>query len=216
MKTHTEFPNSSVKGSSASRVSARGFQVLGLACEERAIRLDLAARIMGVRPSGLASVVGRLEDAGLVKQEQFLVKERYPWIWPTKAGLRLDERGYPFYKPALGQLQHMAGVASTRALCLGSDSAAVWVPERALMREHSRRKRHLADAALEIGGRRIAVEVELTGKDRNKVVANMAALVRDFGGARYYCSSRTRAAVQAAVAVGGFTGVEVLDAPAFV
>lgn len=215
MNTHTKFSGSSQQSGSVAWVSARGLQVLSLAAEERAIRLDLAARIMGARPSGLASVVGRLDDAGLVRQERFLVKERHAWIWPTKAGLRLDDRGFPFYKPALGQLQHMAGVAMTRSVAVAANPGALWVPERALMREQSRSKRHLADGALEVDGKRIPIEVELTSKDRYKLVGIMWALLDNFGAAHYYCSRQTLGAVEGVIASEGFTEVEVFDVPPF-
>jgi hypothetical protein len=166
MKTNTKFQSNSGKGSSASRIGDRGMRVLALACEERAIRVDLGARILGLKPSAFVSIVNRLQRLGLVEQERFLVKERYAWVWPTRSGLRADGRGYPFYRPSVGQLRHMAGVAATRAACVASDPGAVWVPERALVREHGRCKWHLADAALEVDGRRVAIEVELSGKDR--------------------------------------------------
>lgn len=215
MKTHTKFSSSSQQEKSAVGLGLRGFEVLSLLTEERAIRLDLAARILSTRPLALVPIVDRLVGQGLVEQERFLVRERYPWIWPTRSGLRVPGSEYPFYQPALGQLWHMAGVAMTRSVCIEANPGAHWVPERVLMREQSRRKRHLADGALEIDGKRIPIEVELTSKDRYKLVGIMWALLDNFGAAHYYCSSQTRGAVEGAIRSEGFTEVEVFDVPPF-
>lgn len=217
MKSNTKFQNSSGKGSSASRVGDRARQVLALACEERAVRVDLAARILGLKASALVPIVNRLQRLELVEQERFLVKERYAWFWPTRAGVKLDGRGYRFCEPAVGQLQHMAWVAGARATCVLTDPDAVWVPERLLCKESGRSRRHLADAALLFEDGLVPVEVEVTRKDRYKVVANMGSLVERFGGGRYYCSSLSRPGVQRAASLGGFEEqVEVLDAPVLV
>jgi hypothetical protein len=215
MKTHTKFSSSSQREKSAAGFSLRGFEVLSLVTEERAIRLDLAARILNMKPVVLAPIVDRLVEQGLMEQERFLVKERYPWMWPTRSGLRVPGTEYPFYVPTLGHLQHMAGVAVTRSVCIEANPGALWVSERALMREQSRCKRHLADGALEVDGKRIPVEVELTSKDRYKVASIMGALLDGFGAAHYYCSRQTRGAVEETIRSKGFTNVEVFDVPSF-
>jgi hypothetical protein len=216
MKTHTKFSGSLQEAKSEVGLSLRGFEVLSLVTEERAIRLDLAARILNMKPAALAPIVDRLVEQGLMEQERFLIKERHPWVWPTRSGLQVPGTGYPFYVPALGQLQHMAGVAVTRSVCIEANSGALWVSERALMREQSRSKRHLADGALEVDGKRIPVEVELTSKDRYKLAGIMWALLDNFGAAHYYCSRQTRGAVEETIRSEGFTNVEVFDVPSFV
>lgn len=216
MKTNTKSPSSSVKSNPASRLGDRGFQVLGLVCEELAIRVDLAARILGMKPSAVVPIVNRLERLGLVEQERFLVREDHAWFWPTRAGVRLDGRGYCFCEPAVGRLQHLAWVAGTRATCVQTDPEAEWVPERLLSKMDGRSKQHLADSALVFADGLVPVEVEVTRKDLYKVVANMASLVENFGGGRYYCSEAARPGVQRAVAVGGFEEtIEVRGEPAF-
>lgn len=213
MKTNTKFQNGSVNGSSETRVGDRGRQVLALGCEELAVRVDLGARILEMRPSALVPVVDRLERLGLVHQERFLVSERHPWFWPTRAGVKLDGRGYRFCQPAVARLQHMAWVAATRATCVVSDPGVVWVSERELSKMSGRAQHHLADGALVFPDGLVPVEVEVTRKDLYKVVANMGSLVERFGGGRYYCSEAARPGVQRAVAIGGFEEkVEVFDA----
>lgn len=214
MKTNTKFQNGSVNGSSETRVGERGRQALALGCEELAVRVDLGARILGLRPSAFVPIVNRLERLELVVQDRFLVKESYPWFWPTRDGVRLDGRGYRFCEPAVGRLQHMAWVAAVRARCAVSDPDGVWAPERLLCKESGRTRRHLADGALVFPDGLVPIEVEVTPKDLYKVVANMGSLVEHFGGGRYYCSKVARPGVQRAVAIGGFEQkVEVLDAP---
>jgi hypothetical protein len=213
MDTHTQFSNGSENNNSVAGPGARGLELLRLAAEERAIRLDLAARLLQMKPSALVPVVERLVRGGLLEQDRFLVKERYPWIWPSRSGLRAAGTGYAFYEPRPGQLQHLAGVAATRSVCVEANPGALWVPERALVREHNRCRRHLADGALQLGGRRIPIEVELTPKDRQKLVVIMGSLLKDYGTAQYYCSERTSAAVKAVVSAEGFTEVKVFDVP---
>jgi hypothetical protein len=234
MKTNTKFPKSSVKGSSAIRLGARALQVLGVACEERSIRVGLGARALLMKPSAFVPVVNRLERLGLVTvrhEAAFLLPEEVVreleeerridlnrrWVTPTRSGLRLDGRGYSFYVPVVAQLEHMAWVAGVRATCAGTDPDAVWVPERLLSKECARSQDHLADGALLFKDGLVPVEAERTRKDVYRIVENMASLVERFGGARYYCSSESRPGVERARQIGGFEDkVEVFGAPVLV
>ena len=205
-----------------------------MACEQQSIRVDLGARILGIKPSAFHPVVDRLERLGLVTvkpeaafllpeevvrelEEEGRVDRNRRWVIPTRSGLRINGQGYSFLEPVVGQLEHMAWVAGARATCVGTDPDAVWVPERLLSKECSRSEDHLADGALLSRDGLVPVEAERTRKDLYRVVENMASLVERFGGARYFCSSESRSGVLRARKIGGFEDqVEVLGAPVLV
>ena len=210
MKTQTKFSDIS------KTVGSRGARVLTLTCEERSAPTDLIARVLGLRASVVREAAARLAECELVDVEPRLHDEPGEWVIPRGAGLALDGRGFPRFRLKDGQLAHLAAVVGVRALCAKTDPGALWVPERALMREASRKKQHLADAALELKRGRIAIEVELTRKDRYKLVATIEKLLGgdQFKLVRYYVTDETRAGVERAIAEVGATRVEVLDAPA--
>lgn len=210
MKTKTKFSDISKK------VGSRGARVLTLTCEERSLPTDVIASLVELRPLVVSEVALRLREHGLVHDVgPFLHKEPGEWVIPSGAGLALDGRGFPRYYPKLGQLEHLVRVGAVRALCQKTDPGAVWIPERVLMREASRTKRHLADGALKVRGGRIAIEVELTRKDRHKLVATIEQLVGcgEYKRVRYYVTPETRACVERAIAKVGTKRVEVFDAP---
>jgi len=203
---------------SAFRLDQFRFEVLYLLGEERTIRLDLLAALLGVDPSVLRPVVGECVSAGLLKQKAFLRDEpaNYPWVWMTREGLHAaGARPQYYYVPPVGALEHLLGVHKIRLFYMLHYPDWTWVPERELLDRHNRAQRHLADGALERDGILKPVEYERTRKDRIKVVRNLSELVVRYGDVDVYCSDETRGFITAIRDAAGLDGVRVLDLPEF-
>jgi len=194
------------------------FELLYLLVDERTIRFDLAAALLGIDPSDLHPVVAESVSVGLVEKQAFLRDEpaKYPWLWPSRLGIRATgvERAY-YYVPTEGGLKHLRGVHKIRLHCEQQYPGWDWVSERGLSVRHNRTKRHLADGALERDGHLIPVEYELTQKDRIKLVRNMCELVDRHGEAHFYCSAKTRGFVEAVKEANNLHAVHIFDVPEF-
>ena len=77
----------------------RHLEALCLLMEERWIRLDLLAQLLGVPVAEARRVVEVCIGLGLVEDERILVKERYAWVWPTRAGVRATGSDGPCLGP---------------------------------------------------------------------------------------------------------------------
>lgn len=194
------------------------FELLCLLVEERTIRLDLAAALLGIDPPELHPLVAESVTAGLLDREAFLRDEpaKYPWLWATRTGLRAAglERCY-YYVPTEVGLKHLRGVHKIRLHCEERYPDWEWISERGLSARHNRTQRHLADAALERDGRLIPIEYERTQKDRIKVVRNMCELLDRHGEAHFYCSAETRGFVEAIKEANNLHAVHIFDVPEF-
>ncbi len=60
--------------------------------------------------------------------------------------------------------------------------------ERALAREKRTPQEHLADGLVLLGGRRIAIEVELTVKSKPRTIAIVEELLGRYDAVLYYCA----------------------------
>jgi hypothetical protein len=194
------------------------FELLYLLVDERSIRMDLSAALLGIDPSELHPVVSESVSAGLLEKQAFLRDEpaKYPWLWPSRLGVRAVgvERAY-YYVPTEGGLKHLRGVHKIRLHCEQQYPDWRWISERGLSNRHNRTKRHLADGALERDGRVIPIEYERTQKDRIKLVRNMCELVDRHGEAHFYCTPYTRGFVEGVKEANNLHAVHIFDVPAF-
>ena len=98
----------------------RHLEALCLLMEERWIRLDLLAQLLGVPVAEARRVVEVCIGLGLVEDERILVKERYAWAWPTRAGVRATGSNLPSLgAPRLPSLTHAEAAARVRILLAG-------------------------------------------------------------------------------------------------
>ncbi|HEY4779580.1 MAG TPA: replication-relaxation family protein [Solirubrobacterales bacterium] len=219
MHTQTKFPNSSSSSDSSvgggSRrphpLGDRDRELLRLVSEQRMIRLDQLARFLGRRPSEARRIVARLVRDGYAEQERFLVAEPEPWVWLTRAGERASGTGYIHYEPKVAVLAHTAAANEVRLAVTKEHSRAKWVSERALWRKEGRSGRHLADAVLELAGKRHAIEVELTRKWPKRVAEIVAELCERYDVVDYYCTPTTRRIVERAQREYGFSNLRIHD-----
>ncbi len=91
-------------------------EALSLLKEERAIRLDLLAKLHGVPLWEARRVVELCVGLDLVSKRRFLVSERHPWVWLNGAGaLALGDGGCVAGAPGVGSLARLATMARVRA-----------------------------------------------------------------------------------------------------
>jgi hypothetical protein len=91
-------------------------EVLSLLKEERAIRLDLLAKLLGVPLWEARRVVELCVGLDLASDRRFLVGERHPWVWLNGAGaLALGYGGCVAGAPGVGSLARLATMARVRA-----------------------------------------------------------------------------------------------------
>jgi len=90
-------------------------EALCLLKEERAIRLDLLARLLGIPLWEARRVVELCVGLDLVGNRRFLVGERHPWVWLNGAGaMALGDRGCVAGAPRVGSLARLATIARVR------------------------------------------------------------------------------------------------------
>lgn len=219
MHTHTKSLDSSSKNNSSVGGRSRGLrslsdrdhELLHLVVEQRMVRGDHLAGLLGRRPSEVRRVLARLVRDGYVVQQRFLVAERDPWVWLTRTGVRVSGTGYRYYVPKLGALAHAAAVNEVRLALAKQHPRVQWVSERALSRADGRVGVHLADGAYELAGKRHAVEVELCPKWPAKVALIVAELGERYDGVEYHCTPATRRVVEAAQREYGLTDLRIHD-----
>jgi DNA-binding MarR family transcriptional regulator len=181
--------------------------VVGLLAQERVIRQDRFAPLLGITGAEVAIALNRLRRRKFIERKRFLYDDPAPWVWLTSDGARCAKlsRGM-IYIPKVGQLAHADAVVVTRIHYMQKYPKGVWVSERELSKRHSRTHRHLADALVEIPvtGHRtnvIALEIELTRKYRTKLVQIITSLCEngEYRQIHYNCgSSRIKAEVERA------------------
>jgi hypothetical protein len=229
--------NASEPGREQKSPMRRQLRPVTIAAEEKAARVDLAARLMGLRPSELLPKVEFLASQGLLIEKpeaEFVLPEKVVreleeegkidrnrrWFWPTKAGFRA---AYPAfegeYEPAVGQLRHMAASAATRYEKFRENPDGVWVPERYLRkdaefnkyRDENGDERHLADALWVFPDKKVAIEVETAWKDRKKVEYAIEELSDLFDEVHYHCVPATRPRLDDLKVKCGFEKLHVFD-----
>lgn len=166
---------------------ARDLEVLRWVCEQYGARTDQLEVLLGTGPRSVQRLLVRLRDAGLVVTRRVLVGEA-AWVIPTRAGLRAAGQGFGVWQLRLGGLMHVAAVNHVR-LHIGERSAeSEWVCERTLARERGPGE-HLADAVvITEDGRRVAIEVELTVKSRQRVRLILDDLSARHDAVLYFCA----------------------------
>jgi hypothetical protein len=192
-------------------LSDRDRQLLVLVAEQRMVRCDHLAGLLGRRPSELRRVLDRLVRDGYLCEQRFLVADSDAWVWLTKAGLRVSGSGYSYYEPRLGAFAHAAAVNEVRLALAKRHPQAKWVSERALSRADGRVGVHLADGAYELAGKRYAIEVELSPKWPGKVAEIVSELTQRYDGVVYHCTPATRRIVERAQREHGLTNLRIDD-----
>ena len=164
----------------------RDLETLGWLAEQYGARADQLEALMGCGPRTVQRTVARLRMAGLVRAERMIVGEP-AWVMPTSAGMTACGSGFGVWHPRIGLLSHVAAVSDVRLHIQGRAPETEWIPERVLARER-RAGDHLPDGVAITEGRRVAIEVELTVKSRERVTAILDEVAGRFDAVLYFCA----------------------------
>jgi hypothetical protein len=164
----------------------RDLELLAWLGEQYAARVDQLETLLDCGPRTVQRVIARLRGSGLVTTRRLLVGEP-AWVLPTSTGLRAAGAGFGAWQPRIGLLAHVAAVNDVRLHVQGRSPESEWVPERLLARERKAGE-HLPDGVVITGGRRVAIEVELTVKSQRRVTAILGELSRRFDAVLYFCA----------------------------
>jgi hypothetical protein len=165
----------------------RDIDVMVWLAEQYGARADQLEVLMGCGPRTVQRTVARLHAAGLVRTQRMLVGEP-AWVTPTGAGMAACGSGFGVWRPRIGLLAHVAAVNDVRLHIQARAPAMEWVPERVLARERGAGE-HLPDGVAIVEGRRVAVEVELTVKSKQRVTAILDELAGRFDTVLYFCAA---------------------------
>lgn len=143
----------------------------------------LLARLSGrAQPLGVHAtrdVVDRWRRAGVVVRRRVFAHTP-PYVWVTLDGARLAGGAEHWNEPTWSVLPHLSAVARARLLL--ERQGDEWISEREWRIENDRAIKsggvHVPDGELVTGGKRYAVEVELTdkGKTRTRKIVDQIAV----------------------------------------
>lgn len=198
------------------RWTPRDLEVVRWIGEQYAVRLDQLAiklaRLTPVPTQGAGSLrddtvyklVTRWKQAGVVERV-VLLSHTPAWVWLSREGLEQMGLPYRVWRPKVQGLAHLYAVNQVRLWVEGRYPMATWCPERQLNSERGftrkqARQPHRPDAEVEIGGKRVAIEVELSDKVPGRLAAILYELARTYDGVWYFCPPATLGLMQRAVA----------------
>src|SRR3954470_7825383 len=174
-----------------SHASARDLAVLPVIAEQCAVTQPQLARLIGRSERTARWLRDRWQRAGWAEGRVLLVGEP-AFIWLTPQGQRVCGVDFKPWRPqAIGRLPHLAAVTEVRLHIAGRRPEAVWVSERVLARELAQqreRRTRVPDAEVLIGDQRVAVEVELTQKERRRTEAIVAELCARYDAVWYFAT----------------------------
>jgi hypothetical protein len=192
--------------------SVADLEMVAWLAEQYGATRDQLTRMRGCHFVTMNEKVRRLLNAGLVECWRMLADEA-AMVTPTARGMH--DCGSPFtvWKPRLDRIHHVSAVTEVRLYVQGSDPDARWVCERQLDKDRAGRSGHLPDALVLTGGRRVAIEVELSPKTRRqleRIVDELAAL---HDAVLYFCTTRTQRALAPLVTSGRWPSLDVRPFP---
>jgi hypothetical protein len=190
----------------------RDLVVLAWLGEQYGARLDQLEVLTGCGPRTVQRTVARLRGAGLVSSERMIVGEP-AWVTPTAAGMAACGSGFGVWRPRIGLLSHVAAVNDVRLHIQGRAPATEWVPERVLAKERGAGE-HLPDGVAITEGRRVAIEVELTVKSRERVTVILDELAVRFDAVLYFCAAGPHRQLTELAESGRWPSLGMRDLPA--
>ena len=205
-ETPTSKPRPAVPG-------ARELAAFAVIAEQCALTQPQLARLLGRSEHTARWLRARWQRAGWV-EGRVLLHGSPPFLWLTAKGEQIAASEFKPWRPqAIARLPHLAAVTDVRLHVAGRRPEATWISERVLARERAlrnERRAHLPDAEVLIGEQRVAVEVELTQKERRRTEAIVAELCALYDAVWYFAPSGPRRQLEKLAARPGFERVQVL------
>src|SRR3954469_24111610 len=188
-------------GAGLVRATERDLRLLRWVAEQYAVSIPQLARLMGRSEHAARWLRARWQRAGWAQGRTLLVG-RPVFVWLTRDGSRVASAGYKQWEPNAGALAHIEAVNEVRLLVAQRRPEAVWVCERELSARPlpgaPSVRSHRPDAVVRVeGGRRVAVEVELTLKSRARLERIVGQLLGEFDAVWYFAGPTPARAVGA-------------------
>lgn len=146
------------------------------------------------------------QKAGLIAYKTFLTNQK-GWFWLTRQGLEFVGLGdLRYYEPKLESLHHLYYVNQARLYVEHQRPDDKWKSERLIRYEQpafsaGKKAPHIPDALLQKpNGETIAIEVELTLKKRERILATLKELASTYHRTWYFVARPAWATVEAALA----------------
>ncbi len=161
------------------RASERDTELLYLVGEQYAITLPQLARLIERSQHTARALRDRWKRAGWVGSGQLAVTAP-SFVWLTSRGAALAQSPYRAWQPNHGLALHIEAVTEVRLLLERELGLGDWECERAVAQRLAQlggRRSHLPDAVLSTPESGIAIEVELTLKNRSR----LAEIVNEVG-----------------------------------
>ena len=165
------------------RITERDVEVMALLSDHYGFRKDQLARLLGLSERTLRALIDRWVRGGLVNRRTIFAGD-HAWLWPTRAGLDLAPVRLPYWEPRPGILDHVYWVTETRFRVAERHPDATWISERRLRADAggANRPEHMPDGLVLKADRKIAVEVQLVQKSRDRAVASLDCLTDTYDG----------------------------------
>lgn len=161
------------------RASERDAELLYLVGEQYALTLPQLAALIGRSVHTARALRDRWKRAGWAGSGKLAV-EAPPFVWLTGRGVAVARSPFRPWQPNHGLAVHIEAVTWVRLLLERELGLGEWECERSIARRHaeqSGRRRHLPDGILSSAEGQIAIEVELTLKNRGR----LREIARDSG-----------------------------------
>ena len=198
------------------RATPRDLEVLPIIAAQCAITQPQLARLIGRTEHTARWLRRRWQRAGWVESRVLLVGEPV-FIWLTSRGQAACGVDFKTWRPhAVGRLGHLVAVTDVRLHVAARRPEAVWISERAIARrdfEAGERRKHLPDAEVVIGDQRVAIEVELTQKERRRTEAIVRELAARYDAVWYFSAPRVYRHLEEVIARNNFQRVQLLELP---
>jgi hypothetical protein len=195
-------------------VTERDLALLPLIAAQCAITQGQLARLLNRSDHTARSLRARWQRAGWIDSRVLMVGVS-PFIWLTPAGQRVCGVDWKPWRPsALGRLPHLAACTDARLMVAERVPEAVWTSERELLRaarlNDVPRTRHMPDAEVAIGERTVAIEIELTAKERKRTELIILSLLARYDAVCYFAVGAARRQLEEIARKEHFKGLQVL------
>jgi hypothetical protein len=154
------------------RASERDLDLLYLVGEQYAVTLPQLARLIERSFHTARALRDRWKRAGWVESGKLAV-DAPPFVWLTGRGAAVAQSPYRTWQANHGLGVHIEAVTEVRLLLEHQLGLGSWECEREIAQRLAqlggRLRSHLPDAVLATAGGRIAIEVELTLKNRSRL-----------------------------------------------
>ncbi len=198
------------------QLTGRDVHALTWVGEQWVVRKDHLPYVVGqctdnlyshVSDGAVHQLVLRWKRAGWIGCQKILGGQPV-WVWLTRSGLEMVGLPYREWTPKAPGLAHLHAVNAARLWLEAEDRKAgrveTWVSERYLRSQQGHygftvgSRPHLVDAEVHDGTMRMAVEVEVTPKMKQRTMDVMRQLVGSYRGTFYFVTDATKGVVREA------------------